>query len=321
MKYKSWLYIFICLLLIFQLSSCSFSEMQGKKEIAVIVKSENSEFWKTVKKGVDAAATEYNVSVTFEGPANEEDYMTQNKMIESAINNKVDAIVISAIDYNRCEDAINSAIQKGVKIVTIDSTVNSKSKNVFIGTDNFSAGEMAAKAVVNNFKNNEEIYIGIINCNQATENGQQREEGFKSYINNINNAHITKIVNINSSAESSTVSALNILKDYPEINVLVGLNEFMTLGIGSAIEQLGLSDKVHAVGFDSNTVSIRMLESGEMDALIVQNPFSIGYLGIQYATKIIEGKSTDTNIYTQTSLITNKNMFDEENQKLLFGFE
>lgn len=321
MKRKSLFCLLLCVILALQFTACTNTTVQAKKQIAVIVKSQNSEFWQTVKKGVEAAATEYNVSVTFESPENEEDYMTQNEMIEDAVKDGADAIVLSAIDYDRCAAAVTDAAQKGVKIVAIDSTVHSTAVNMFIGTDNVAAGEIAAQAAIKDFSSNEKISIGVINCNEGTENGQRREEGFKSYIKNIDNANIAAVVNVDSTIESATVGAINLLKKYPNINVLVGFNEFMTLGIGNAIKQLGLSDKVRAIGFDSNIVSIGMLESGEMDALIVQNPFSIGYLGIKHAVDIIEGNATEMTVYTQTSLITKENMFDEENQKLLFRFQ
>lgn len=321
MKHKSWLCLLLCALLVLELSACTGRSFQAKKQIAVIVKSQNSEFWQTVKKGVTAAATEYNVSVTFEGPQNEEDYTAQNQMIENAVNRGVDAIVLSAIDYDRCASAVTSAAQRGVKVVAIDSTVRSSAVNMFIGTDNVAAGETAAQAAVQSVPTGQNIAIGIINCDGATENGQRREEGFKNYIKNVENAEVVAVLNVDSSVESATSGAIHLLTNYPKINVLVGFNEFMTLGIGNAIEKLALGDKIHTVGFDSNIVSIGMLESGEMDALIVQNPFAIGYLGIQHAVDLIEGNATEMTVYTQASLITKENMFDEENQKLLFRFQ
>lgn len=313
--------ILLSVVLLVGLVACSENNVGKKKDIAVIVKSQNSEFWKAVEKGVNAAATEYNVSVTFEGPQNEEDYMTQNKMIESAINRNVDSIIISAIDYNRCSDTISKAAQKGIKIIAIDSTVSSPAVDMFVGTDNYTAGKTAGQACVSEFSEDEEIHIGIVNYSKDTENGQRREEGFREYISHIENAEIVGVVNIDSSVESATVGALNLLNENPEINALVGFNEFMTLGIGNAVRQKGLSDSVVAVGFDSNINSVEMLESGEMDALVVQNPFAIGYLGIRNAVDLINGKTEETAVYTPISLITKENMFDEENQKLLFKFQ
>ena len=74
------------------LSLCACGETDETK-IAVIVKSVDSDFWQNFKSGVESAATEYNVSVTFEGPENEENYAEQNKMISRAAENGADVIV------------------------------------------------------------------------------------------------------------------------------------------------------------------------------------------------------------------------------------
>lgn len=53
------------------------------------------------EKGALSAATEFNIDITFEGPDNEEDYETQNRMIENAVSRNVGAIILSAIDYEK----------------------------------------------------------------------------------------------------------------------------------------------------------------------------------------------------------------------------
>ena len=75
------------------------------------------------------------------------------------------------------------------------------------------------------------------------------------------------------------------------------------------------------IGFDNNPVSIQMLEDGIVDALIVQNPFAIGYLGVEEAYYLSRGQSSKENIYTKTVVITKDNMFQEDNQKIVFPFD
>ena len=91
---------------------CSCGSADSKRYIAVIVKSVNSDFFVNMQKGVESAATEYNVTVTFEGPENEEDYVTQNLMIDAAVKNGADAILLSAINYEKSAEAVNSAARK-----------------------------------------------------------------------------------------------------------------------------------------------------------------------------------------------------------------
>lgn len=55
--------------------------------------------------------------------------------------------------------------------------------------------------------------------------------------------------------------------------MLIGFNEWSTIGVAYAIKELNLNNKVFGIGFDSNVNCVNMLESGEIDTLIVQNPF------------------------------------------------
>ena len=314
----------ISLILAFSLTAglCACAKTDSKKYIAVIAKAVNSDFWHNVNNGVLSAATEYNVSVTFEGPENEEDYDAQNALIETAVKNGADAIVLSAIDYNNSVDAVNAAIREGVKVVTIDSDVNSDAVSLFIGTDNIAAGKEAGKAAVDGFDVDSEIIIGLVNYNADTDNRNQREKGFREYISTVSNARIAASVTAESNEVSATAAAERLLKQNPRINVIVGFNEWMTLGVGNAVKNLGLSKNVRSVGFDSNIISVSMLETGEMDALIVQNPFAIGYLGVEKAAALISGESIPSGeVYTDVTTVTKKNLFDDDIQKILFRFK
>lgn len=301
---------------------CACSKTDSKEYIAVIAKAVNSDFWHNVNNGVLSAATEYNVTVTFEGPENEENYYAQNSLIENAVKNGADAIVLSAIDYNNSVDTVNAAVREGVKVIAIDSDVNSDAVSLFIGTDNIAAGKEAGKAAVDGFSADSEIIIGLVNYNANTDNGNQREKGFREYIGTVSNARIAASVTAESNEESATAAAEKLLKQNPRINVIVGFNEWMTLGVGNAVKNLGLSKKVRSVGFDSNLISVGMLETGEMDALIVQNPFAIGYLGVEKAAALISGESLPSSeIYTDVTTVTKENIFDNDIQKILFRFQ
>ncbi len=93
--------------------------------VALVAKSTQTEFWLSVFAGAEAAATEYNVKLTIVGPETEEDYETQNRMVAEAVADGAEALVFSAIDYENNAVAIDDAAGQGVKIVAIDSNVDS----------------------------------------------------------------------------------------------------------------------------------------------------------------------------------------------------
>ena len=315
-------FLLLGLLLSMILVGCSaeHNELMERKKVAVIMKSTESAFFKAVSAGANAAGTEYNMDILFEGPENEEDYETQNAMIKKAIEEKYDAIVFSAIDYNACKEAIEEADKAGVKVIGIDSDVNSKKVKCRIGTDNYEAGKMAAEAVSN--CPDETLNIGIINFDQNTKNGQERERGFREAMKQEKRVNTIETINVLSTVSNAKERTKEMLLNHPDMNVLVTFNEWTSLGVGYAIEELEMSDRIHVVGFDSNIVSVGMLETGEVDSLIVQNPYAMGYLGVENAYNAIHNIPIEKEeIKTETILVTRENMFRDECQKALFLFE
>lgn len=292
----------------------------AKKKVLFLMKSTDSQFWKAVKAGANAAASEYNLEMIFEGPDNEEDFETQNQMIKKAVDDKVDAIVFSAVDFKANAAAIDMAANNGVKIVAVDSEVDSKHVQCYIGTDNYEAGCIAGRNALSSKE--EEINIGIVNFDSKTENGQSREKGFCDTVLSDKRVSIIDKINVNSSIKDAKEGTLKMLEEYPQIDTIVTFNEWTSLGVGAAIDEKNIGNSTRVIAFDSNVRSVGMLESGVVDALIVQNPYAMGYLGMEQAGKLLKGENAcKKKISTEGTLITRENMYDEESQRVLFPFD
>ena len=291
-------------------------------KITMITKSTDSQFFRSVFSGGNAAATEYNVELVTEGPEDEEDYETQNRMIRDAVSCGTDAIVLSAVDYNANAEAVNEAAGSGIPVVIIDSDVNSKAVSSRISTDNYEAGRMTAEAVELVTEPEAELNIGIVNFDKNTENGSQREAGFKDAVSTDKRVKSIETTYVLSTIDDANRGTKELLSLNPDINVIVTFNEWTSLGVGRAIDDLGSKDSVAVIAFDSNEESVNMLETGVVDALIVQNPYAMGYLGVESAYKLIENEQLEsTDVDTETTIVTAENMFKPEYQKILFKYE
>lgn len=307
-------------LLLMSMSGCGKEAETGKTQVAMIVKSTESAFFKSVFAGARASATEYNLNVTFNGPESEEDYVTQNEMVRQAMEDGVDVIVFSAVDYNANAEIIGQAAQRGIKIVVIDSDVNSSMVSCRIGTNNLQAGVKAAEAAL--VVEEDELYIGIVNYDVNSANGQQRELGFRQTVEQDPRVKDITTINVLSTTEDARAGAKEMLLSDSRINVVVTFNEWTSLGVGWAIRDLDRGDRTQVVAFDSNVVSVGMLETGEVDALIVQNPYAMGYLGVETAANLINGQTGGPSVIdTATTIVTRENMYERESQKILFSFE
>ncbi len=312
--------ICLLLLLVFVVAGCSGMHTPAKHSVAVITKSTNSDFWKAVQAGANAAGSEYNLDVIFEGPDTEEDYKTQNDLIRKAALSGAEVIVLSAIDFNKNAAAVNEAAAMGVKIVVIDSNVNSDAVLCRIGTDDYEAGQKAAQAALACTES--KLHVGIVNFDKNTENGQSREKGFRDAIKKDARVESVTTINVVSSIENAQSGTIKLLQEHPEINVLVTFNEWTSLGVGWAVRTLKLNDTLRVVAFDSNPVTLGMLETGEVDALVVQKPYAMGYLSVETASRLILGHNIpEDTIYTGATLVTRENMYDPEIQQVLFPLQ
>ena len=310
--------IFLALLLIaaMMLSGCSGAQATDRLSVWLIVKSTETEFWKAAFAGAKAAQAEYDVQLSIRGPATEEDYATQNFYIRDAVRSDADAIVFSAISYEENAEAINEAAESGVRIVVIDSDVNSDRVAVRIGTDNVEAGRMAGETVLS--APEEDLYVGIINYSAATWNGQEREKGLREVLEDPRIQNIITI-NVPTSAAAAKSETEKLLEAHPEINALVALNEPLSVGAAQAVDALQLQDRVHLVAFDTNVECIDYMQTGAVSALVVQNPYAMGYLGVEAACRT-GGKRSEDFINTPAVVVTKETMFTPEGQKLLFPF-
>ena len=104
--------------------------------------------------------------------------------------------------------------------------------------------------------------------------------------------------------------------------MIATFNEWTSLGVGWAIRDIEARDRIWVTAFDSNAVSVGMLETGEVDSLIVQNPYAMGYLGIEQINTLLNGQKPEKKeTATSSILVTRENMYDDKSQKALFSFE
>lgn len=293
----------------------------SRYRVALIAKSTGLEFWNAVFTGAQAAATEYNIELTVTAPDDEEDFEGQNALIEDAVEEGAKAIIFSAIDYEANAAAIDAAAQAGVVIINIDSQVNSDHVSAYIGVDNYGAGRMAAQSALDGVSG--QLRVGLVNYEVNGANGRDRAAGACDAFQESGRAEVIATVQTHPNSEDARRDVLEMLRDHPEINVLVALNEPIGVGTARAVHQMQRADDLWLVAFDSNGETVDALQNGAVDALIVQNSYSMGYFGVQSAYKMLagQGSSVETNNVTAAAVVTRDNMFAMDNQRELFLFE
>ncbi|MCL6558978.1 MAG: substrate-binding domain-containing protein [Firmicutes bacterium] len=299
-------------------SGRNLSGVESRKMVKVIVKNKDADFWKVVKMGAEAAGKEFGVIVDFDGPTDEKDIQGQIELVRRVIDDKADALVLAACDYNRLVEVTEKVIDAKIPVIVIDSALNSRRIKSFIATDNVDAGRKAGEALIRLV--GDDCKVAVMSFIKGAASADQREEGFFNIVDRHPGIKIVAkeyCFSDESLAESLT---RKIIGENGDIDAFVCLNAYGVVGTARAIKHMNLAGKVKIIGFDSTPEEVSFIEKGVVQATVIQNPFSMGYLGVKNAVDAINGLSVPQYINTGSKVIDKNNMYFPENQKLVFPF-
>ncbi|MBD0383183.1 substrate-binding domain-containing protein [Paenibacillus sedimenti] len=316
------LLLFAMLAAVASMSSCTRQAeplpTEQKKHLEVVLRSQNGDYWKTVKMGAEVAAKEFDVTLDFRAPGDEADVKGQVALLEQSINIDPDAIVLAANDYRGLTSVVDQAASLNIPVITIDSEVETSKVQSFIGANNYEAGVLAGKQLVKLAGTS--CNIAIVSFKQGERNAEQRELGLLEEIAKYPDIKVLDKVYSLTNRELAGQLTRQIIQQHPQLDGIIALNAISSISVAAEIQKLGLEGQVKIITFDSTWEELELLQEGVIQATIVQNPFSIGYLGVKNAVEAIKGNKIPPRVDTGIKAIDLDNMFWSDNQKLLFPF-
>jgi ribose transport system substrate-binding protein len=292
----------------------------AKPTIPIIVKDTTSNYWQIVFAGARKAGKDLGVKVPEQGAQSESDINGQISILENAVSEKPAAIVIAPTQKAALGKPIDEAAKK-VKIIGIDSAADSNAFTSFLTTDNVQGGRIAADGLADAIKakyGKAEGDVALITSIAGVGSLDQRAKGFKEEI--AAKYPGLKLV-ADKIADGQATTGLNIMTDLitanPNLRGVFASNLIMAQGAGQAIAENKVADKIKLVGFDSDDKLIKLLSDGNIAALVVQDPFRMGYDGIKTALAASKGEQVPATVDTGANLITKENMNTPRSQELL----
>lgn len=278
---------------------------------------ESNGFWTSLIDGAKLGAQEYGAEIEVVGGLTEDDLERQIQVIEESIAKKPDAMLVAPCDYARMSEALQKVVDADIKLILIDSVIDRDIADGMVSTNNYLAGRELgnyARRLLD-----EDSKIGIVGHVKGTSTAIERENGIRYGLGTYNK-QVVDVVFCDSDYDRSYALTTNMLHAYPEINLIVGTNEYAAVGAARAIKDLGLAGQVQIVGFDSSVEEIQLLEEGVFQGIIIQKPFNMGYLGVGQAVDLLKGKEIIKNLDSGCKMIDKENLYEEENQRLLYPF-
>ncbi|RRI03093.1 sugar ABC transporter substrate-binding protein [Mesorhizobium tamadayense] len=234
----------------------------------------------------------------------------QNDAIETYITQKVDGIILVAIDVNGVKPAITAAKAAGIPVVAIDAQIPNGDNVSFIGVDNTKAGEDIGKFYADYVKSEMggKAKIGIIGAlNSFIQN--QRLDGFKKAVTDSGEA-ITFLDTVDGQnvQETALSASENLMTANPDMTTLYATGEPALLGAVSAVTSQGRTGDVKVFGWDLTKQAVQGIDDGWVVAVVQQDPAGEGKAAVEALAKLKKGEKVDPIINIPVTIVTKKNV-------------
>src|SRR4051812_915894 len=297
----------------------SLSAADGPYTIAVVPKGTTHEFWKSINAGAVKAQRELEgagtkIDLIWKGPLREDDRDQQIQVVENFMTRRVSAIVLAPLDYQALVRPVQNAVAAGVPVVVIDSDLKSDKYVSFVATDNYKGGQLAGEEMGRLLGGKGNVILLRYAAGSAST--EAREAGFLDVLKQKHPG--IKLISSDQHAGATRELAYqvsqNLLNRFGrEVNGIFVPCEPPTIAMTKALRDIGMAGgKVKLVGFDAGSQSVLDLKNGDVQALVVQNPVLMGYLGVMTLVKHLQGEKVEKRIDTGVALVTAQNMDQPE---------
>jgi ribose transport system substrate-binding protein len=273
-------------------------------KIYLITMDKSDQFWKFMDNGAREMASMLGITYVWDAPITR-DVNEQIEIFNNAVATRPDAIMLAASDPIQISEAVAQAKAMGVKIIYVDAPAFEEAV-VTLATDNYTAGKLAGE---NMFYELEDVgvtngSIGIIGVTPENRTTVNREMGFRDYLKSFSRYQILETIYTNGDPELAKQATEKYIKDNPDLIGIFSTNEGSTLGLGNALRE---NDKnIIGIGFDITETIEEMIRDNTIKAVMVQNPFTMGYLGMAEAVAALRGLDTGSQFINTGVTVVNR---------------
>lgn len=311
-------------------SACSRPQAEGNAKpvaeapkvlkIAMIPKGTTHEFWKSVHAGAVKAEKEFGIELLWKGPLREDDLKGQIDVVQNFTAQGVSAITLAPLNDKALVGAVAGAVSAKIPVLVFDSGLSGTAHVSFVATDNFAAGKLAGERMVQLLSGKGGVVV--LRYQEGSASTREREEGFLSALGGKPDI---KVLSANQYGGANTESAFAaseslLLAQSAAKGAVAGVfcpNESTTFGMLLALQKAGLAGKIRFVGFDASEKLEAGVRAGHIDALVLQDPFRMGYLAIKTTVEHLRGAKVPARIDTGAALVDKANIAEAKYQELL----
>ncbi|WP_437835944.1 ABC transporter substrate-binding protein [Sorangium sp. So ce1153] len=283
----------------------------ARLRIAVVPKGTTHEFWKSVHAGAVKASRELDVDIVWKGPLREDDLKGQIDVVSSFVAQGVSGIVLAPLNDAALKAPVRAAAQAKIPVVAFDSDLAGEEHVSFVATDNLAAGRLAGEHLVKAIGGKGNVVV--LRYQEGSASTQNREKGF---LDAVRATPGVTVASDNQYGGATTETAFNkseslLLAQRAAEGTIAGVftpNESTTFGMLQALRKTNVARKVKFVGFDASDKLLGALRDGDIEALVVQDPFTMGYQAVKTMAAHLRGERVERRIDTGARVVTRQDL-------------
>lgn len=276
-------------------------------------------FYISMECGVRAAAADLGgINVSVQGPQ-KWDPALQQPIVSSVVATEPDAILIAPNDVSALQRPLEEAA-KTSKIVLVDTTIEDPSIAVtHIASDNIGGGAAAFEAIQKLVPEGGKVLV--IDNQPGISTSDARVKGFEDAVAQDSNFEYVGVQYAKNEPATAAQIVTSTLQKYPDLKAVFATNLYSAEGAATGIQQANVTGTVKVVGFDAGPAQVKALEENTVQAIIAQQPYQIGYQGVEQAIAALKGETTTPMIQTGFTILTLDNLNTPEGQAALYASE
>lgn len=258
--------------------ACEKPYHQPDEKYVLIAANVNLPYWQEAQAGLNDAGKTMGVKVDFEGPAtfSPADELTA---FQQAVASHPSGIMVSVTDPKSFNDPINAAIMQGIPVITIDADAPESHRVLFIGTDNFRAGEESGRHMADLLGGQGPVVI-IGLAGQL--NTEERERGVEEALKKYSGIKVIQTIDDKGDPNKAYDAVSGLLLKKEKIDGIIALEATGGAGAADALHRLDLTGKIKIVAFDKDPQTLEGIDRGWITATVAQKPYVMAFYGVRF---------------------------------------
>ncbi|MGD0580341.1 MAG: substrate-binding domain-containing protein [Bryobacteraceae bacterium] len=258
------------------LLSCGGSQHAADEKYYLVATNVQIPYWQQAYAGLSKAAVQLQVKCEMVGP-DSYDPKAERAEFQRIMGKKPTGILVSVSDPAVLKDDIDAAIAQGIPVITVDSDAPNTNRLLFVGTDNYKAGIMGAKVLLQKLQGKGNVVVFTI---EGQANLKERLHGYRDALEAHPQVKITEVVDMQGKDSVAFDKTKEILAKPGKVDAFVCLEAIACPEVADVLDRQKATDKV-VVAMDTDQRTLEAIQKGLISATIGQKPFTMAFTGLK----------------------------------------